>query len=93
MIMLHPRLEKIRNFLTAVALVTVVAGCVSYPERQDFGEAVRHMQAAQTALPGMPVEPHDGERARAILDVHRGDIAAPKDVTSDIVINIGSGNR
>lgn len=91
--MSYPRVKQVFSSLMALVLMTSAAGCVSYPERQDFGEAVRHMQATQTALPGMPVEPHDGERARAILDVHRGDIAAPKDVTSDIVINIGSGNQ
>lgn len=91
--MSHPRMKKVCSCLISLALVTGAAGCVSYPERQDFGEAVRHMQTEQTATPGMHVEPHDGERARAILDVHRGDIAAPKDVTSDIVINVGTGSQ
>lgn len=86
-------LKRLCNPLMIVVLGTSAAGCVTYPERQDFGDAVRHVQSVQTASPGMRVEPHDGERARAILDVHRGDIGAPKDVQSDIVINVGTGGQ
>lgn len=86
-------LKRVCNPMMILLLGTGAAGCITYPEKQDFGEAVRQMQAVQTASPGTNVRPHDGERARAILDVHRGDIAAPKDVQSDIVINVGTGGQ
>lgn len=76
-----------------VMMGTALAGCITYPERDDFGDGVRHFQSIQTADPEMQPAPQDGERARAVLRVHREDISSPEEVRNEIVINVGSGGQ
>lgn len=86
-------LKRVVNGLLPVVLGAVGAtGCLSYPEKQDFGEGVRHIQAIQVARPGVQPAPQDGERARAVLEVYRKDVASPEAIQNDIVINIGTDN-
>ena len=72
--------------LTALGFTTV--GCV-YPEKQDFGDAVRHMQTVQTATPGAEVTPQDGQRIRSVLETYREDISKPQEIRNEITINVG----
>lgn len=73
-----------------VAATAGAAGCAYYPEKQDFGHAVRHVQTLQTASPGTSAAPQDGERARTALQVYREDIAKPQEIRNEIVINVGN---
>lgn len=82
-------LKKIMSSAAMVVLVAGAAGCVVYPEKQDFGESVRHVQAIQVARPIMATAPQDGERAKAVLEAYRRDISEPQEVQNDIVINVG----
>jgi hypothetical protein len=87
-------LKRVANGLLIALMGTVgAAGCLSYPEKQDFGESVKHMQAMQTARPGMQPAPQDGQRARAVLGAYRNDVASPDEIRNEIVINIGSGGQ
>ena len=73
--------------------VATVNGCVTYPQREDFGDAVRHTQSVQSATADTHAAPQDGERGRAMLKVYREDVAIPKEIKSDITITIGSGEK
>ena len=85
---------QLKQVATGAVLVTfglTIIGCV-YPEKQDFGEAVRHMQTVQTATPGMEVAPQDGQRIRTVLETYREDVAKPQEVKNEITINVGEDN-
>lgn len=85
-----PRYEK-KRFVTGAVLATfglTVIGCV-YPEKQDFGDAVRHMHTVQTATPGAEVAPQDGQRIRSVLETYREDISKPQEIKNEITINVG----
>ena len=83
--------KQIATGAVLAALGLTVIGCV-YPEKQDFGEAVQHMQTVQTATPGADVAPQDGQRIRAVLETYREDISRPQEIRNDITINVGEGN-
>lgn len=76
------------------ALVAIgSSGCTMFPERQDFGDAVRHMQAIQDATPETQGFAQDGQRGRLILQTFREDVAKPAEIKNEIVINVGSGSQ
>lgn len=83
----------VKSLLPALLGAMSATGCLSYPERQDFGGSVEHMQAMQIARPGMQPAPQDGERARTVLEAYRQDVAGPEQIRNDIVINVGSGGQ
>ena len=86
---------QLKQVTTGVVLATLgltVIGCV-YPEKQDFGDAVRHMQTVQRATPGTEVAPQDGQRIREVLRTYREDIAKPQEVKNEITINVGEDNN
>lgn len=85
------------NLLTVALLLVVTSGCTnqSVVER-DFGNSVRHVVRSQTLDPIAtvapdpdPVEYGDGQRLEAVLDSYREDVAKPKDIGQDIVIQVG----
>lgn len=84
--------KQIRCSAAVALLVLSVTGCVVYAERQDFGDAVRHMQAVQDATPETQGFAQDGIRGRLILKTLREDIAKPQEIKNEIVINVGSGS-
>jgi hypothetical protein len=79
------------TFLFPVAL-TVLTGCESAPTatEQNFGSSVRNMIELQTAEPAEPALGMDGQKAEAVLESYRQDVAKPKEVNRDIIqINLG----
>ena len=85
--------KQIRCGAAAALLVVSATGCVMYPERQDFGDAVRHMQTIQAATPETQGFPQDGLRGQLILKTFREDVAKPVEIKNEIVINVGSGSK
>ena len=82
---------QLKQAVTGTVLATLgltAIGCV-YPEKQDFGDAVRHMQTVQTARPGAEVAPQDGQRIRSVLETYREDISQPQEIRNEITINVG----
>lgn len=89
----------VRNTIIGAALsaaLVLTAGCATGPERveDEFGNAVRQMQQAQTANPSAPVDGNaldhgDGQRANAAFESLRKDIGKPENVPQGIVINVG----
>ena len=75
------------------ALLVFVAGCESTPTatEQNFGASVRHMIEVQTAQTNKTDPGLDGQKAEAVLDAYRKDVAKPKDVERDL-IQIKLGN-
>lgn len=71
------------------ALAVAIAGCASY-ERQDFGQAVKHMQAAQRATPDAEATPLDAQLGQRVLQRYRTDVAEPEEIRNEIIINIGN---
>ena len=87
-------LKRFVSGLLPIALAAAAAtGCQTYPERQDFGESVRHLRAIQTATPGARTAPQDGERSRAVLEAYRQDVGKPQEVQNEIVITVGTGSE
>lgn len=85
---------ELKRIATGALLLTLgisATGCI-YAEKQDFGDAVRHMQTVQTATPSTQVAPQDGQRTRAVLRTYREDIAKPQEIKNEITINVGEGN-
>lgn len=81
-------LKRVTNagiFLIALG----ASGCIHYPETEDFGDAVRHMQTIQTATPGTQAVPQDGIRTREVLRTYREDVGRPQEVRKEITINVG----
>ncbi len=74
----------------AAAVLPVITGCVVYPERDDFGQAVRHMQEVQSATAESKAAPQDGQRAQRVLQQYRADVAKPKEIKNEITINVGN---
>lgn len=83
----------VKGLLPVVLATTGATGCLSYPEEQDFGRSVQHLQAVQIARPGMQPAAQDGERARIVLEAYRQDVAGPQEIQNEIVINVGSGGQ
>ncbi len=88
------------NFLypCAVALLAALLGaCATEPTASEahFGDSVRQMVRAQTHDPAAAQNPAeaidgtDGQQLEAVLEVHRGSVAKPSEVSNDIVINVG----
>ncbi len=75
-----------------LAMGVGATGCVVWPQKEDFGDSVRHMQSAQTATSATQVAPQDGERTRAVLQTYRQDISKPQEIKNEITINVGEGN-
>lgn len=82
--------KRAANGALLIVLGASAVGCI-YTEKEDFGEAVRHMQAVQTAIPGKQVAPQDGEKMRAVLQTYREDISKPQEINNEIIINVGEG--
>ena len=85
------QLKRVATGAVLATLGLTLIGCV-YPEKQDFGDAVRHMHTVQTATPGAEVAPQDGQRIRAVLETYREDVSRPQEIRNDITINVGEGN-
>lgn len=83
----------VKGLLPVVLATTGATGCLSYPEKQDFGRSVQHFQAVQVAHPAMRPAAQDGERARIVLEAYRQDVAGPQEIQNEIVINVGSGGQ
>lgn len=83
----------VKGLLPVVLAATGAAGCLSYPEEQDFGRSVQELQAQQIARPQMQPAAQDGERARIVLEAYRQDVAGPQEIQNEIVINVGSGGQ
>ncbi len=75
------------------ALAVGAAGCVMYPETEDFGDAVRHMQAVQQGASDSAGPGQDGMRGQLILKTLREDVAKPAEVKNEIVINVGGQSK
>ena len=72
------------------ALGLTLAGCLGWPEREDHGHAVRHMQSVQTATPGTRATPVDAGLGREIMKNYRKDVAKPTEIKNEITINVGN---
>ncbi|MGB5254631.1 MAG: hypothetical protein WBN68_18135, partial [Sedimenticolaceae bacterium] len=56
----------------------------------NFGSSVRNAIALQTADPNSNAPGLDGEKAGAVLQTYRGDVAKPEKVERDLIrINLG----
>ena len=83
--------RSLASCLLAVA-VLLAGGCESQPSavEANFGSSVRNIVAVQTAQPGQPAPGLDGNKAEAVLETYRGDVAKPERVERDLIqINLG----
>ena len=84
----------IRNIIFLLPLTLVLfTGCESTPTatEQNFGASVRNMIELQTTQPAETALGLDGQKAEAVLESYRQDVAKPKDVERDIIqINLGN---
>lgn len=70
----------------------VLAGCSTEPSKVEanFGSSVRNAIALQTSDPNNDARGLDGEKAGAVLQTYRGDVAKPEKVERDLIrINLG----
>ena len=84
-------LKQVTAGALLIALGVAATGCV-WTQREDFGEAVKHMQTVQTATPATQVAPQDGQRMREVLQTYREDISKPQEIKQEITINVGDEN-
>lgn len=81
-------LKKVTTGALLLALGVGITGCV-WPQKDDFGDSVRHIQTVQRATPATQVAPQDGQRMRAVLQTYREDISKPQEIKQEITINVG----
>lgn len=77
--------SKIKRVIPCAAPLLLLSGCAqdNAVVEQDFGSAVRHMIAVQTANPGSSAYGLDGQKAALTLDKYRKDVANPKEVDTE----------
>lgn len=83
-------IKQTAKFTMPAALL--LAGCQFTPPatERNFGASVRNMIAVQTAKPIENPSGLDGQKAEAVLDIYRKDVAEPKKVEQDIIeIDLG----
>jgi len=86
--------KHLRTFavtLLVCPLFTLV-GCETPPSvvEQNFGSSVRNAIALQTAPPSEKPSGLDGEKAEAVLEAYRGDVAKPEQAERELIqINLG----
>ena len=83
---------KILNNILLIPVVMAFSGCQTAPSKVDdnFGSSVRHVVAIQTARPGQETPSLDGEKADAVLQTYRKDVAKPEKVERDLIrIDLG----
>ncbi len=88
--MLKYKYYSAHGAIVTLCIAVGVSGCITYPEKEDFGDAVRHMHAVQDATPETEGFAQDGLRGQNVLKVFREDVAKPSEVKNEIVINVGS---
>jgi hypothetical protein len=84
----HTRLGPLAVLVAAAALGT---GCATDEERwetADFGDSVRHTIALQTEGAGYSGTGLDGQKAAAVMQAYREDVAKPKRAERDIRLNV-----
>ncbi|MDQ2694289.1 MAG: hypothetical protein M3Z21_02715 [Pseudomonadota bacterium] len=89
--------KKIADLFNAVLIAAAgaaVAGCATEPRvvEADFGASYRQMVQAQRyeQLPlGAGVSGLDGDKAAAVMDAYRKDVAKPEEIPREININQG----
>jgi hypothetical protein len=77
--------------LTLCALAALGAGCADPEERwesADFGNSVRNTIALQTDHANSAGTGLDGQKAEAVLNAYRTDVAQPKVVEKELVIGV-----
>lgn len=79
------RSEIIKGGMCGPTILLLLSGCAqdNAVVEQDYGIAVRHMIAVQTANPGSSAYGLDGQKAALTLDKYRRDVANPKDVDKE----------
>lgn len=82
-------LKKVTGSTLLFVFGVSLYGCTVWPQKEDFGDAVTHMQTEQKATPATQAAPQDGQRMRSVLRVYREDVGKPQEVKQEITINVG----
>ena len=82
-------LSNYTNKLVLAAMVSLLMGCETYPEKsaleQNFGSSVRAMIEQQTAKPDVETFGLNGQKGEAVRDIYVKDVAKPEKVEQDII--------
>ena len=89
----------ILKIVYVLSLLGFISGCATQSRTEDeFGDAVRAVNAAQVADPGATayrgdeaVEGGDSYRLENVVIMHRGDVSKPGEVRKPLVVGPNSG--
>ena len=84
--------DSITRVIGCICAAIALGSCQTPPSRVDenFGSSVRNTIALQTDPNIQTGYGMDGEKAQAVIDIYRTDVAKPEKVEQDLIeINLG----